>query len=65
MSFYTIQYKIVVDLELSERLEIKRSEKFIEKIMNRRLEKLWFTSIMLNIFNLKRGLSYGKEYRKR
>jgi hypothetical protein len=65
MSFYTIQYKIVVDLELSERLEIKRSEKFIEKIMNRRLEKLWFTYIMLNIFNLKRGLSYGKEYRKR
>jgi len=57
MSFYTIQYKIAVNLELSEQpLEIKRSEKFIEKIMNRRLEKLWFTSIMLNIFNLKRGL---------
>jgi len=33
MSFYTIQYKIAVDLELSEQpLEIKRSEKFIEKV---------------------------------
>jgi hypothetical protein len=32
MSFYTIQYKIAVNLELSEPLEIRRSEKFIEKI---------------------------------
>jgi len=56
MSFYTVQYKIAVNLELSEPLEIKRSEKFIKKIMNRGLEKLWFTSIMPNIFNLKRGL---------
>jgi len=66
MSFYTVQYKIAVDLELSEQpLEIERSEKFIEKIMNRRIEKLWFISITLDIFNFKRGLSYGKEYRKR
>jgi hypothetical protein len=56
MSFYTVQYKIAVDLELSEPLEIKRSEKFIEKITNRRLEKLWFTSIIPNIFDFKRGL---------
>jgi len=33
MSFYTVQYKITVDLELPEPLEIKRSEKFIEKII--------------------------------
>ena len=66
MSFYTVQYKIAVDLELSEQpLEIERSEKFIEKIMNSRIKKLWFISITLDIFNFKRGLSYGKEYRKR
>jgi hypothetical protein len=57
MSFYTVQYRIAVDLELSEQpIEIKRSETFIEKIMNRRLEKLWFTSIIPNIFDFKRGL---------
>jgi len=36
MSFYTIQYKIAVGLELSEQPpEIKRFEKFIEKIVSR------------------------------
>ncbi len=33
MSFYTVQYKIAVNLKLFEPLEIKRSEKFIEKIV--------------------------------
>jgi hypothetical protein len=50
MSFYTIQYKIAVNLELSEPLEIKRSEKFIEKIVLETVQENSKTFLLITFF---------------
>ena len=51
MSFYTVQYKIAVDLELSEQpLEIERSEKFIEKIVLETVQEGSNTFLLITFF---------------
>ena len=51
MSFYTVQYKIAVDLGLSEQpLEIKRSEKFIERIVLETVQENSKTFLLITFF---------------